>query len=407
MHDTNITNSGAASVKISESPGSTHMRFAMTRIISTALLTLWLSLGTAAAQNCGSYPNTLTNGQTADANQVMANFSFVLNCVNGLTNGTTPFGFVLQGGQLQTSVASNNLTIAIKTTGGADPSTNSPVIVVFRDQTALGGNQNTVNITAPTSFTINSGSTLGTSNGAPFRVWVVGFNDGGTFRLGVINCSTATAIYPLVEYGLPSSTGGNGGNSAGAFYTGTAVTSKPFRILGYMEWSTGLTTAGVWATAPTTLQLFGPGIKKPGDIVQGPILGTRTSTTTTTSGSFVTTNITASITPTSPVNLVHVQYTSDRAASTGSAQQLTYQLTRVSTQIGHAQALSGSSNFFTCAGIWLDAPYTTNGTAYAPFFETNAGQTATMPVTSGTILLWEVMGSLEPANDNARLRMIG
>jgi hypothetical protein len=88
-----------------------------------------------------------------------------------------------------------------------------------------------------------------------------GFNDAGTFRLGVINCSTASAVYPLAEAGLQSSTGGNGGNSPGAFYTGTGVSGRPFRILGYMEWSSGLTTAGAWASGPTAIQLFGPGIK--------------------------------------------------------------------------------------------------------------------------------------------------
>ena len=48
-----------------------------------ALLVLMAGIGIAAAQNCGSLPNTLTNGQLADASQVMANFNFLLNCING------------------------------------------------------------------------------------------------------------------------------------------------------------------------------------------------------------------------------------------------------------------------------------------------------------------------------------
>lgn len=34
------------------------------------------------AANCSTYPFTLTNGQTADANQVMANFNSILTCAN-------------------------------------------------------------------------------------------------------------------------------------------------------------------------------------------------------------------------------------------------------------------------------------------------------------------------------------
>lgn len=36
----------------------------------------------AMAANCAAYPYTLTNGQTADANQVMANFNSILSCGN-------------------------------------------------------------------------------------------------------------------------------------------------------------------------------------------------------------------------------------------------------------------------------------------------------------------------------------
>src|ERR1700722_10686764 len=36
----------------------------------------------AWAANCSPYTYTLTNGTTADANQVMANFNNVLNCAN-------------------------------------------------------------------------------------------------------------------------------------------------------------------------------------------------------------------------------------------------------------------------------------------------------------------------------------
>jgi hypothetical protein len=50
--------------------------------ILAALLGLCFFAGTASAQTCTSLPYTLTNGTTADASQVMANFNYVLNCAN-------------------------------------------------------------------------------------------------------------------------------------------------------------------------------------------------------------------------------------------------------------------------------------------------------------------------------------
>jgi hypothetical protein len=184
-------------------------------------------------------------------------------------------GATFINGTLVPSVAANALTVAVKTKAGADPSATDPVHIVFRNATAATGDYSVVTLTAATSVVVSSGSTLGTASSVPFRVWVVGFNDAGTFRLGVINCvvggSSPTQIFALDEFNVKSSTaeGGSGGaDSAAVFYTGTAVTSKAFRILGYMEWSSGLGTAGTWSAVPTLVQLFGPGIKKPGDIVQ-------------------------------------------------------------------------------------------------------------------------------------------
>ena len=73
----------------------------------------------ALAQNCASYPFTLTNGTTADANQVMANFNAIRNCVNatvvsnpvpvsqGGTGATIPSAAAVNLGVLQIS---NNLS---------------------------------------------------------------------------------------------------------------------------------------------------------------------------------------------------------------------------------------------------------------------------------------------------------
>ena len=194
---------------------------------------------------------------------------------NNLHSGTQKFSNgVLGAGYsnnvgLVASVAASALTIALKGKDGNDPSATNPVEIAFRNATAATGDYTILTLTAATSLVISSGSTLGTTSAVASRTWIVGFNDGGTFRLGAINCSTATNLYALADDILASSTaegGAGAADSAGVFYTGTAVTSKALRVLGYIESTQA--TAGTWATTPSKAQLWTPGMKLPGDVVQ-------------------------------------------------------------------------------------------------------------------------------------------
>lgn len=97
----------------------------------------------AGAANCSSYPYTLTNGQVADATQVMANFNNILSCGNNnlAKNGTnsditsitgllTPLSAAQGGTGLATSIFATantwtvNQTFATSTT--SIPSINIP-----------------------------------------------------------------------------------------------------------------------------------------------------------------------------------------------------------------------------------------------------------------------------------------
>lgn len=167
------------------------------------------------------------------------------------------------------AVAAGALTITLTGAGGTALSATNKAQFSFRSAAAGTGTTEVVDATADLTLVLSSGSTVGATSGTPFRVWVVIFNDAGTLRLGAINCSTATAIYPLADDILASSTaegGAGAADSAGVIYTGTAVTSKAMRVLGYMEFS--LTTAGTWDEAPDKTQLWQPGMKLPGDVVQ-------------------------------------------------------------------------------------------------------------------------------------------
>lgn len=183
---------------------------------------------------------------------------------------------------LSASVAANALTMTLSGAAAALSATNKAAFT-FRSATAGTGTPGTVDATADLSLIISSGSTLGATSGTPFRLWWAVVNDAGTLRLAVQNCSTATAIYAIGDDVLISSTaegGAGAADSAGVWYTGAAVTNKAARILGYTEHS--LTTAGTWDEVPDKIQLWQPGMKLPGDVVQSKVSESAAYTSTTT-----------------------------------------------------------------------------------------------------------------------------
>lgn len=172
---------------------------------------------------------------------------------------------------LEASVGSSALTITLSGNDAADPSSTNKVRIPFRNVTAATGTFSQLVASAATTLVISSGSTIGATSATSFRLWIVAFNDAGTLRLGAINCLSGTSIYPLAGWGIASSTaegGAGAADSAHVFYTGSAVSSKAYTVLGYMTWESGLTTAGTWDAVPTRIQLFGPGIRLPGEVVQ-------------------------------------------------------------------------------------------------------------------------------------------
>lgn len=127
----------------------------MKKLILVALaLALSAVAAPALASNCSTYPYTLVNGTTADANQVMANLNLILNCANQnlahsgansditqLSGLTTPLT-VGQGGTGNTTgaptfAAQNNNTILGNVSGGsagATPLTAAQVETMIQGQ---------------------------------------------------------------------------------------------------------------------------------------------------------------------------------------------------------------------------------------------------------------------------------
>jgi hypothetical protein len=190
-----------------------------------------------------------------------------------LAGAQLPYGTIINGTIVE-SRAANAATFALKTLAGNDPSAGDPVLIAFRSSSSSNGTYVYRTVTAALSLVLSSGSTLGVASGDPFKVWLVLFDDAGTVRIGAINTvagASSPSIYSLGRFPRVSSTaeGGLGAaDSAQVFYTDTAVTNKGYVPFAYASYETGLATAGLWAAAPTRLQLFGAGVPLPGETIQ-------------------------------------------------------------------------------------------------------------------------------------------
>ena len=209
---------------------------------------------------------------------------------------------------LSASAVRRALTFNVTTASGSAPTSSSPVQVPFRSATLTNGTVTWSSISSALSLTLPSGATLGTANGVPFRVWIFIDYNGGTPEIGAATCSNPTSIFPCASWEstlVTSTTISGSATAAGTLYTVTGVTLDAVRIIGFCDFSSGLVTAGTWASSCTTLQIFGPGIKKPGDVVQSVL--NSTATTTLINGANQVTALSQSITPVSAVDLMRVR----------------------------------------------------------------------------------------------------
>lgn len=327
--------------------------------------------------------------------------SGVVRCV-GYTkaNGQPVVGSAGGGGNaayihnltLVASVASNALTIAVKTAAGADPA--GDISVAFRSDTEASGSYDTLSLSGALSLTLSSGSTMGFANGTPGRLWVVLFNDAASPRLGVINCWTSATrgIYPLAVHPIASSTAEGGAGAADAaatFYSAVAVNNKPYVVLGYVEWGSGLAAAGAWAAAPTRVKLFGADVPLPGSRINTKVT-VHASTVTTTSTAFTSTGITATIAPTSAANPIEVFFAGAGDCDTQNSTSF-FDADRGSTSLAGVfgrNALSSAVRAGSGAGTVpqsfrvIDMPATTSSTTYTLKWSVTSG-TATLGARNG------------------------
>lgn len=273
--------------------------------------------------------------------------------------------FNLKNGKIVESHAASAATFAIKGLDGNDPSASNPVTAIMPDGTIVA-------LTAALSLTIPSTATMGATNGNhPFRLWFILINDSGTLRLGVRNCSDASGIYGFPGHGVIT-TSGAPGSSVGVTYSGTAVTNGTFIIIGSADYTAGLATAGTWNTSPSSPNLLGVGLAKPGDMVQKKV-GSSTAADGPTAGTTpAQSSLNVAIIPTSSINKIEVKAQSNLVNATNSQTALAQIFRGIGgTAIGNKAPLSNNTGTYINASADLyafDVPETFSSVTYVVYF---------------------------------------
>ncbi len=256
---------------------------------------------------------------------------------------------------------------------GTAPTAQHPILCPFRDSTVANGGPIWVSITSAVYLDTNAiGATFGTTTNQAFRLWLTAFNNGGTPVLSLWQAvATPTNINALNEGTVQSTTGvSNASTSAGVFYTpnGTNLSSKAFRILGYMDWSSGLATVGNYSAQPTVIQLFGPGVRKPGEVIQR-LMTSATTVVTSNSTTFSTTtsNLALGITPSAAPSVVRY-FISDSGNGSNTSSIGAIRMIRGGTALPFAASFSESGtaggNTFPITLQGFDIPTTVASVTY-------------------------------------------
>jgi hypothetical protein len=286
---------------------------------------------------------------------------------------------------LSAAVGSNALTVTVLDRNGNTPSTASPVIYPV----SLNGNLVPRAITGALSITVPTGATVGTVSSLAGRLWVASCDNSGTPVLGLYNSLNASgpSIKAWDETSPITGTAiSTGAISSQTWYTASVVSNVACRVLGYVEFTQP--TAGTWSVAPSKVQLYGPAVKRPGDVVQEQTSVIATQDTTTSTTFVALTNNRISITPNSAANLIRVESYGLAALpnpGTGTATgnlQLSRGATANTNLFGvfgqTTLATAGSASGVTIVTIPLagvDTPNTVGSTTYSVQAKINTGTT--------------------------------
>jgi hypothetical protein len=308
----------------------------------------------------------------------------------------------LQNITFAVSASAGALTIALKDANGNDATASTPIALSFRNAslTASPNTPTTIEVQTASSVVVPSTSTCGTTSAVGCRLWIIGWNDGGTFRLGVFNASVTNNIYALNESGVASSLQVvAAGNAAGQHYTaGAAVTNKAFRILGFVDWNaSGVATAGTWTTTNLNeIHTFGPGTPRPGAPTGNSASFSTTSNTTNGTSSFVSTALTQNLNMSSAANGARVFWSGNCSNTSIGTSDSILQIFRGSVAV---PPLCGfDANHVAISALATDFPNTIGLVTYTLKIKNDGGvgtiafPDAGVVGSAGFILVEEIMG---------------
>ena len=210
-------------------------------VASSKLNNKALRQGTYIASQVAQYVSNQTNSDVLDD----ADPATLLGLMNQAwaDNSST----AIENLSLAVSVASSQMTVAVKTAAGNDASAASVIYVSLPSATLTSGKYSTLALTAAQSLVIPSGATLGQSNTVQGSVWVYEINNGGSLQLAVSG-SYFTAGNLITTTAISSSA-----LSASVMYSSTAVANAPYRLIGKIINTQPV--AGIWSAAPSQVIL--------------------------------------------------------------------------------------------------------------------------------------------------------
>ncbi len=186
--------------------------------------------------------------------------------LSGLAFGLANGKIVVDVNSTDPTVTAGSVRLSLKTNAGADASATDPIFLAFRSATASAGNYQIRQLTSALSLTYASGGGAPPLANVPFRLWWGIIDDGGTERLWISRRSGDGNVFALPEQGVASSV--TDGGAATLITPGVTVTSKAFRILGYLDWTAGLPVGGNFSIGPDVVRAYGSGVALPGAILQ-------------------------------------------------------------------------------------------------------------------------------------------
>jgi len=163
------------------------------------------------------------------------------NLATAVTTSAPPTSAIFH---IEAATGSSALTVTLKAGASLD----------FRSTTLTTGVPNTRSVPSDISMVVSSGSTLGTVSAVQSEIIIVAIDNAGTVELAVVNYSGGNNLNETTLITTTAEGGAGGADTVNVFYSTTARTNVPFRVVGSVI--STQTTAGTWAQ---TLAVQGSG----------------------------------------------------------------------------------------------------------------------------------------------------